>query len=892
MRHKLQTPLLVLALFLAAWLPRVLGLDVFVTIDERKWLARSANFYQAVTHQDWAHTFQRGHPGVTIMWAGMLGLVQHYPSYSQEAPGQFTWEREHFEAWLKANSRFTPLALLAAGRWWVTLLVALIIVIGYFPLRRLLGDPAAALATLFIAWDPFAIALSRQLHPDGFVAVLTFLALLLFLSWLYAGRQARYLVSSGLVMGLAWLTKTPAIFLAPAGGVLIALEIWRWWQSAASSQQSAVSSQKQEERSRPLSGGLWTLDSGLRTLLTSYVLWGLIALATFVLLWPAMWVDPLGTLGRMAGEMGEYVERHTTTNFFWGQPTDDPGLFFYPVALLFRLSPAVTIGLLVAAAAAWRRRWPLESAQVRQPALALAIFALFLTVGMTIGAKKFDRYILPIFPALAVLATLGWLALGHWVIGLLGRWRESSRSAANNQPATARPPANPASALLPEQPAGTVLSTLTRQTLTALVLLHFLPGLIHYPYYLTYYNPLTGGSQVAVQVLFAGWGEGMDEAARWLNQQPNAQDLRVVAWYADGPFSYLFQGQPVEIGYSSQLFWIDTDYTVLYINQWQRQLPTPAAIAYFLKQPPVHTVRAGGMDLAYIYDMRHNPLPDFVDLGKESAADFGGQIRLAAYDFAPTQAQPGERLASTLYLQSLAPMTVNYNRLLRLVGPTGQEIWRADGWPWGAPTSDWPRRELRPDGHEIVIPADAAPGLYQFVLSFYDPTSFDPLPVTAVQSAQVLDPGQQAVALLQVGAPAPTEQEIEPPWHFGRSFALTGRTTPATAQPGADLALRLAWSSRQRSPLDYTVFVHVVDARGETVVQEDRPPLHGFAATRLWQPGQQIVDDYAIKLPADLPAGQYDIQVGLYTLEQGRLPVTQVGQSLDDFVVIGSFTVE
>src|SRR5262245_55603532 len=120
--RSLRTPVLLVALFLAAWLPRTVGLARFVTIDERKWLARSANFYQAITHGDWANTFQREHPGVTVMWAGTLAFLQHYPSYAREAPGQFTWEQENFEAWLKQHTTFAPLELLAAGRWWVVLL--------------------------------------------------------------------------------------------------------------------------------------------------------------------------------------------------------------------------------------------------------------------------------------------------------------------------------------------------------------------------------------------------------------------------------------------------------------------------------------------------------------------------------------------------------------------------------------------------------------------------------------------------------------------------------------------------------------------------------------------------------------------------------------------------
>src|SRR5262245_49430271 len=93
-----RTALILFVLFLAVWTPRVLALDRFVTEDERRWLTRSANFYQAITHGDWAHTFQREHPGVTVMWMGTLGFLRQYPSYAQRAPGQFGWDQEELEA--------------------------------------------------------------------------------------------------------------------------------------------------------------------------------------------------------------------------------------------------------------------------------------------------------------------------------------------------------------------------------------------------------------------------------------------------------------------------------------------------------------------------------------------------------------------------------------------------------------------------------------------------------------------------------------------------------------------------------------------------------------------------------------------------------------------------
>ena len=135
------------------------------------------------------------------------------------------------------------------------------------------------------------------------------------------------------------------------------------------------------------------------------------------------------------------------------------------------------------------------------------------------------------------------------------------------------------------------------------------------------------------------------------------EQLRVVAWYADGPLSYFFKGQATSLGNNSPLLWLDSDYAVLYVNQWQRQIPSAEAVAYFDGQTPVHVVRFGGLELARIYDMRNMVLPAFIDIGKESAADFGGQIRLAAYKIDQQTANPGDRFQTTFYLQSRAPMT-------------------------------------------------------------------------------------------------------------------------------------------------------------------------------------------------------------------------------------------
>ncbi len=140
--------------------------------------------------------------------------------------------------------------------------------------------------------------------------------------------------------------------------------------------------------------------------------------------------------------------------------------------------------------------------------------------------------------------------------------------------------------------------------LAGVVGLHSLFTALHYPYYLTYFNPLAGGSLTAPWAMIIGWGEGLDQAAAWLNAQPDAEKLRIVSWYHDGPLSYFTQTEPVGVRYGSSLSWLENDFVVLYINQIQRDIPSAEAIDWYLAQEPALTGALWRLELARIYDMR------------------------------------------------------------------------------------------------------------------------------------------------------------------------------------------------------------------------------------------------------------------------------------------------
>jgi hypothetical protein len=130
-----------------------------------------------------------------------------------------------------------------------------------------------------------------------------------------------------------------------------------------------------------------------------------------------------------------------------------------------------------------------------------------------------------------------------------------------------------------------------------------------FPYYISYYNPLMGGARKAPQVMQIGWGEGIDQAARYLNEKPDVARLKVIAWYDTGSFSYFFNG-------ADRTFWstpeqdpddwqkfITSDYAVVYIQQWQRQMPK-YVLDYLSGIKPEHSIWINGLEYVRIYKLQ------------------------------------------------------------------------------------------------------------------------------------------------------------------------------------------------------------------------------------------------------------------------------------------------
>ncbi len=694
-------------LFLVAFLPRAFGLDVFVTPDEYLWIERSGQFLAALLRADWAATFQVGHPGLTTRWTGVLGILATYLPRLQRASGQWLIDShpstgfilskveglraDLFQDLLADMGAHLP-EVLAATRYPTVVLTSMGVAGLYFLVRPLFGQRAALLSAVIIALEPFYLALSRVIHHDALSTTFMALSLLSFIVHLRKHRPFLYLLLSGLTAGLAFLSKSPSLFLLPFTALL---SLGAYWVRK---------------------GSLWPLDwRRVAELGRDWVIWGVVAALVFVLLWPAMWVDPLGTIqGVIDKATGYAASPHERGNFFLGKVGMDPGPLFYPIALLFRLTPLTLLGIGGSLLLFSKKRS--SSSQVRgeddgagdrwraMQMSSLWAFIVLYVLFMTMGAKKFDRYLLPIFPMIDILAALGLLALGGVIWERVkGRFE-----------------------VVPPIP-------WFRISALGLGLVLFLQAgfaLPHYPYYLTHYNPLLGGIRQAAQTILVGWGEGYEQTVRYLNQKEDVGHLRVATWYAKqcvGPF---FGGQAYKLNVNGQepigvVPWYNTDYVISYINQVQREIPNPATVFFFRSQQPEYVVHIKGLDYAAVYKVPLEVPPEAYPYEQVSMVDFGQQVRLLGWEVEGELAELEglSYLVITMYWQSLQPITENYRVYLKLVD-SNEQVWREND---SNPifgfflTSQWEEGVILRDKHGLEVPHDAPPGVYYVGLGLFDP---------------------------------------------------------------------------------------------------------------------------------------------------------------------------
>ncbi|MDX8549508.1 phospholipid carrier-dependent glycosyltransferase [Methanospirillum sp. J.3.6.1-F.2.7.3] len=520
--------LLPLTLFLFSLIPRSLDLGTGLIFDEQYWLERSPAFFDAVLAQEWGQTRFSGHPGVTTMWLSGLSIF-----------------------FFKIPEMGFP-EFLTISRLPIVSVTSLGILVSYYLLIKIFDRKTAFLSCILMALDPFFIAHSRFIHLDAMTTTWMMLAVLSFFVYLHQSSKL-YIVFTGIFTGLAVLTKLPALFLLMY--IPLALLLW-----------SLLNSQRNGESllNALISKEIWfeiTKNASLVILIASII---------YFLLFPVMWVNP-GTeiLKSISGVKSAIYNPHDNGGFFLGKANDgNNGPLFYPIIILMRSTPFTIIFFFTGVIYLFSRlRYKLEN---RRDIFILlsGIFCLLFTLQMGLSLKAFDRYILPIFPFICIIASYGfWNVITTiWQLLRLSGSQKRMKKLYNYK---------------------IIIPSLI--LVCAIVQLCQIIPIA--PYYNSYYNPICGGSHLAQKTLLIGWGEGNDIAAKYLNQKPNAQNLTVGVQYPG--FSQYFIGKSVPI---SQ----DADYYIFYISMIQRERNLDIWERYKEKDPE-KIIRLNGINYVWIY---------------------------------------------------------------------------------------------------------------------------------------------------------------------------------------------------------------------------------------------------------------------------------------------------
>jgi 4-amino-4-deoxy-L-arabinose transferase-like glycosyltransferase len=171
-----------------------------------------------------------------------------------------------------------------------------------------------------------------------------------------------------------------------------------------------------------------------------------------------------------------------------------------------------------------------------------------------------------------------------------------------------------------------------------------------------------------------------------------------------------------------------------------------------------------------------------------------------------------------------------------------------------------PDRLRNYNGAEGLIPAGKPGTETLYMLRPQDQASLKDLQVAFPGGS--LGPEQSGFIPFIVPAGAPRNRTENPAeFSFAGQIKLVGWTAE---QKGDTLFVTLAWQAEADLDRDYIGFVHLTGPDGRLAAQLDRPPA-GYP-TSDWQPGEIVLDQYAVRLPGDLPADEnIGLSTGFYT---------------------------
>lgn len=556
--------LLLAVIFLAPRLPKI---SSFVTLDEPSWLSQGANFYYALGQREFENTVYEYQPAVTTMWIISAGMFLYFPEYRGFGQGYLDYEKGRLDPFMYEHG-YDPLMLLAYSRVIQVLVLLFFFLILYFLLQYFLPKIAAAFVVAFISLDPYYLGLTRMLTHEAMVAIFVIVSLISFAIYFLKDRKLIFLFISAVAAGLAQLTKSSAIAMLAAIGVILLAQIIT-------------------ERSQGWGKAIFNSAK-------PFVLWLVIVVGAYVVFWPGMWVAPGKMLYQVYGNAFSYAlqgARLTVTEDLnvsqFDLNTAPSNIWEVAKVVFYRTTLLTWFGILFAFTLPFTRRPDLARQNRHLFTLLLTNAAAFiLLIGLAQGRNS-PHYILTSYLSLNLLAALGWLQVLQWANERFFNSKLQMQYAA----------------------------------LTAVLLLQTWSAMSFFPYYYTYRNPVLQSAGWYSKYPQKPYGEALEIAAQYLAELPDAANSTAFVYYSRGCFSYYYPGKSI----SFRPYYVDGDHAidllenlnksdylvVYYANQVQLD-KYDAYLEILSTMEPLHVIWMDGYEYVQIYEVNKIP-PEIIE---------------------------------------------------------------------------------------------------------------------------------------------------------------------------------------------------------------------------------------------------------------------------------------
>ncbi|HEY3343195.1 MAG TPA: hypothetical protein VGK81_14305, partial [Anaerolineae bacterium] len=145
------------------------------------------------------------------------------------------------------------------------------------------------------------------------------------------------------------------------------------------------------------------------------------------------------------------------------------------------------------------------------------------------------------------------------------------------------------------------------------------------------------------------------------------------------------------------------------------------------------------------------------------------------------------------------------------------------------------------------------------------------------------------IGRFKIEAPAnPIATFWEPPLGMLDNIALRYVNMPTTVTAGSTFTITLTYETWQGGNPQGVGFIHLFDAHGLSVAQDDHIPVHGTYPTDLWTAGECVTDQFTMQAPITA-TGTLSTVTGFYSPFDGQRFNTG---TRDNLLPLGSLLIE